>query len=44
MSLFAVLNGRDAASTYTIEELEGSYSKNGYTIPRFRLRRKEEKT
>lgn len=44
MSLFAVLNGRDAASAYTIEELEGSYSKNGYTIPRFRLRRKEEKT
>lgn len=41
MSLLAVLTGQDAASSYTVEILEGTYFDNGYSIPRFQLKRKE---
>lgn len=41
MSLLAVLAGQDAAASYTAEILEGTYLDNGYSIPRFRLTRKE---
>lgn len=41
MSLLAVLTGQDAASTYMVEILDGTYFNNGYSIPRFQLKRKE---
>ncbi len=44
MSLLAVLTGGDRSSTYTVRELEGVYSENGYAIPRLQIRRREEKT
>ena len=44
MSLLAVLTGGDRASTYTVRELEGVYSENGYAIPRLQIKRREEKT
>ena len=44
MSLLAVLTGGDRSSTYTVRELEGVYSENGYAIPRIQIKRREEKT
>nr|WP_325296080.1 Wadjet anti-phage system protein JetA family protein [uncultured Oscillibacter sp.] len=44
MSLLAVLTGGDRSSTYTVRELEGVYSENGYAIPRLQIKRREEKT
>lgn len=44
MSLLAVLIGGDRASAYTVHELEGVYSKNGYSIPRLQIKRREGKT
>ncbi|WP_297997881.1 Wadjet anti-phage system protein JetA family protein [uncultured Oscillibacter sp.] len=44
MSLLAVLTGGDRSSTYTVRELEGVYSENGYSIPRLQIKRREEKT
>ena len=44
MSLLAVLTGGDRSSTYTVCELEGVYSENGYSIPRLQIKRREEKT
>ena len=44
MSLLAVLTGGDRSSTYTVRELEGVCSENGYSIPRLQIKRREEKT
>lgn len=44
MSLLAVMAGSDAASTYTVRELEGTYSENQYSIPRLQLKRREGKS
>ena len=44
MSLLAVLTGGVRSSTYTVRELEGVYSENGYAIPRLQIKRREEKT
>lgn len=44
MSLLAVLTGDDRFSTYTVHEMEGVYSENGYSIPRLQIKRREEKT
>ena len=44
MSLLAVLTGGDRSSTYTVRELEGVYSENGYAIPLLQIKRREEKT
>ena len=44
MSLLAVLTGGDRSSTFTVRELEGVYSENGYAIPRLQIKRREEKT
>lgn len=41
MSLLAVIAGGDTASAYTVHELEGIYSENGYSIPRMQLKRRE---
>ena len=41
MSLLAVLASGDARAKYRVAELEGSYSENGYMIPRLRITRRE---
>ena len=41
MSLLAVMAGGDVASAYTVQELEGIYSENQYSIPRFQIKRRE---
>ncbi len=43
MSLEAVLHGKDRNSFYWVEEMEGSYQEGAYTIPQFKLIRKEDK-
>lgn len=43
MSLLAVITGRDRSSAYTVRELEGIYSENGYSIPRLQIKRREGK-
>ena len=43
MSLLAVLTGSDAGAKHTVTELEGSYSQNGYSIPRLQVTRREGK-
>ena len=42
MSLLAVMNGGDTASAYTVQELGGIYSENGYSIPQLQIKRREE--
>lgn len=42
MSLLAVMTGGDK-STYTVHELEGIFSENGYSIPRLQIARREER-
>lgn len=41
MSLLAVLSGGDRGASYTVTELDGTYSENGYMIPRLEIRRRE---
>lgn len=43
MSLLAVLNGGDRSSFYRVEQLEGAYTQGEYSIPQFKLIRKEGK-
>ena len=43
MSLLAVLNGGDRGSFYRVEQLEGTYTQGSYSIPQFKLIRKEGK-
>lgn len=43
MSLLAVLTSGDAGAKHMVTELEGSYSEHGYSIPQFRIVRKEGK-
>lgn len=43
MCLLAVLNGGDRKSFYHVKTLDGSYREGAYSIPQFRLERKEEK-
>lgn len=43
MSLLAVLNGGDRKSFYQVETLDGTYMEGAYSIPQFKLTRKEEK-
>lgn len=41
MSLLAVLSGSDRLAPYTVTELEGEYSENGYSIPQLEIKRRE---
>lgn len=41
MSLLAILGSKDASAGYTIEELDGVFRENGYSIPQIRIHRKE---
>lgn len=41
MSLLAVLLSSDTAAAHKVAELEGYFSKNGYTIPQMQISRKE---
>lgn len=41
MSLLAVLLSNDTAAAHKVTELEGYFSKNGYTIPQMQISRKE---
>lgn len=41
MSMLAVLTGRDSDAGYVVEELEGNFTENEYTIPQLRIVRKE---
>ena len=41
MSLLAVMTGSDTASAYTVHELGGIYSENGYSIPQIQIKRRE---
>lgn len=43
MSLLAVLNGNDRDSFYRVEELEGAFYQGDYSIPQFKLTRREGK-
>ena len=43
MSLLAVLLSGDATAAYTVQELEGSFCENGYSIPQLQIRRRERK-
>ena len=43
MCLLAVLNGGDRKSFYHVKTLDGSYKEGAYSIPQFRLERKEER-
>ena len=43
ISLLAVLNGGDRGSFYRVEQLEGTYTQGSYSIPQFKLIRKEGK-
>lgn len=40
MSLLAVLLGSNAAAPYTVKELGGTHSENGYCIPQLQIKRK----
>ena len=41
MSMLAVLTGHDSDADYVVEELEGNFTENEYTIPQLRIVRKE---
>ena len=41
MSMLAVLTGHDSDADYVVEELEGTFTENEYTIPQLRIARKE---
>ena len=41
MSMLAVLTGCDSDAGYVVEELEGNFTENEYTIPQLRIVRKE---
>lgn len=43
MSLLAVLTSGDSTAEHQIEELGGTFSENGYSIPQMQIRRKEKK-
>lgn len=43
MSLLAVLAGSDSAAAYTVRELAGRFTENGYSIPQLQITRKERK-
>jgi len=43
MSLLAVLLGSTSSASYTIRELDGIFSENGYSIPQMQIVRKEGK-
>ena len=43
MSLLAILESKDASAGYVVQELDGIFCKNGYSIPQMQIRRKEKK-
>ena len=43
MSLLAILESKDASAGYVVQELDGTFCKNGYSIPQMQIRRKEKK-
>lgn len=43
MSLLAILGSKDASAGYVVQELDGIFCKNGYSIPQIQIRRKEKK-
>lgn len=43
MSLLAVLTSSDASARHSVEELEGSFTENQYTIPQLKITSKEER-
>lgn len=43
MSLLAVLNAGDRGSFYKVEQLDGTYTQGNYSIPQFKLTKKEGK-
>lgn len=43
MSLLAILGSKDASAGYAVQELDGIFCKNGYSIPQMQIRRKEKK-
>ena len=43
MSLLAILGSKDASAGYVVQELDGIFCKNGYSIPQMQIRRKEKK-
>ena len=43
MSLLAMLESKDSSAGFTIEELPGSFTENGYSIPQMKIKRKEKK-
>ena len=43
MSMLAVLTGNDPQADYLVQELEGTYTENSYTIPQLQIMHKERK-
>ena len=43
MSMLAVLTGNDSQADYLVQELEGTYTENAYTIPQLQIMHKERK-
>lgn len=43
MSLLAILGSKDTSASYVVQELDGTFCKNGYSIPQMQIRRKEKK-
>ena len=43
MSLLAILGSKDASAGYVVQEINGTFCKNGYSIPQMQIRRKEKK-
>ena len=43
MSLLAILGSKDTSAGYVVQELDGIFCKNGYSIPKMQIRRKEKK-
>ena len=43
MSMLAVLTGNDPQADYLVQELEGTYTENAYTIPQLQIMHKERK-
>ena len=43
MSLLAILGSKDASAGYVVQERDGIFCKNVYSIPQMKIRRKEKK-
>ena len=43
MSMLAVLTGNDSQADYLVQELEGTYTENAYTIHQLQIMHKERK-